>query len=115
MKDTNVKVLYDGKLLDGTQFDKNLDVDSPFSFDIGKGMVIKGWDEGICTMKKGEKALFVIHPDMAYGDKDSGKIPPSSVLTFEVTMQDFGKKEPEEPSEPWPSTTEDKLKKSKEK
>lgn len=105
-------MLYDGKLLDGTQFDKNLDADSPFSFGIGKGSVIKGWDEGICTMKQGEKALFVIHPEMAYGEGGSGKIPGNAVLTFEVTMQSFGKKDPDE-NEPYPQNVADKVKQCK--
>ncbi|KAK4404124.1 Peptidyl-prolyl cis-trans isomerase FKBP65 [Sesamum angolense] len=79
-----VEVHYVGTLLDGTQFDSSRDRGTPFTFKLGQGQVIKGWDEGIKTMKKGEKALFTIPPELAYGESGSPpKIPPNSTLQFE--------------------------------
>ncbi|CAO2822434.1 unnamed protein product [Amaranthus hypochondriacus] len=82
-----VEVHYVGTLLDGTQFDSSRDRGTPFKFKLGQGQVIKGWDEGIKTMKKGEKALFTIPPDMAYGESGSPPtIPPNATLQFEVEL-----------------------------
>ncbi|KAI3470072.1 hypothetical protein Pfo_026735 [Paulownia fortunei] len=82
-----VEVHYVGTLLDGTQFDSSLDRGTPFKFKLGQGHVIKGWDEGIKTMKKGEKALFTIPPELAYGESGSPPtIPPNSTLQFEVEL-----------------------------
>ncbi|KAL0451916.1 UNVERIFIED_CONTAM: Peptidyl-prolyl cis-trans isomerase FKBP65 [Sesamum latifolium] len=82
-----VEVHYVGTLLDGTQFDSSRDRGTPFTFKLGQGQVIKGWDEGIKTMKKGEKALFTIPPELAYGESGSPpKIPPNSTLQFEVEL-----------------------------
>ncbi|TPX33850.1 hypothetical protein SmJEL517_g03289 [Synchytrium microbalum] len=83
-----VHVLYVGRLAGTSEvFDSNQDVNSPFTFQLGQGMVIKGWDEGIKTMKKGEKAILCISPDYGYGSKGAGpKIPPNSTLEFEVTL-----------------------------
>jgi len=82
---------YTGTLAsDGSKFDSSLDRGKPFNFTIGKGEVIKGWDEGFASMKVGEKALLVISPDYGYGASGSPpKIPPSSVLHFEVELLDF--------------------------
>lgn len=82
-----VEVHYVGTLLDGTQFDSSRDRDTPFKFKLGQGQVIKGWDEGIQTMKKGEKALFTIPPELAYGESGSPpSIPPNATLQFEVEL-----------------------------
>lgn len=82
-----VEVHYVGTLLDGSQFDSSRDRGTPFKFKLGQGQVIKGWDEGIKTMKKGEKALFTIPPEMAYGESGSPpSIPPNATLQFEVEL-----------------------------
>ncbi|KAK4732905.1 hypothetical protein R3W88_025893 [Solanum pinnatisectum] len=86
-KGDEVEVHYVGTLLDGTQFDSSRNRGTPFKFKLGEGQVIKGWDEGIKTMKKGEKALFTIPPDMAYGESGSPPtIPPNATLQFEVEL-----------------------------
>jgi len=85
-----VKVHYTGRLLDGTVFDSSKDRDELFKFKVGTGQVIKGWDEGIVTMKRGEVAILTCKPDYAYGPAGSPpKIPPNSTLEFEVEMHDF--------------------------
>lgn len=85
-----VKVHYTGRLLDGTVFDSSKDRDELFKFKVGTGQVIKGWDEGIVTMKRGETAVLTCKPEYAYGASGSPpKIPPNSTLEFEVEMHDF--------------------------
>jgi FKBP-type peptidyl-prolyl cis-trans isomerase len=82
-----VKVHYTGKLMDGTKFDSSLDRDEPFSFTLGEGGVIKGWDEGVVGMKKGGKRKLVIPSELAYGKRGSPpKIPPDAPLTFEIEL-----------------------------
>eukprot|EP01026_Neomeris_dumetosa_P027847 TRINITY_DN225_c1_g1_i1.p1 TRINITY_DN225_c1_g1~~TRINITY_DN225_c1_g1_i1.p1 ORF type:complete len:578 (+),score=125.51 TRINITY_DN225_c1_g1_i1:85-1818(+) len=83
-----VKVHYVGTLeSDGTKFDSSRDRDEAFSFKLGEGRVIQGWDKGVATMKKGEKALLTCAPDYAYGERGSmPTIPPNATLNFEVEL-----------------------------
>ncbi|KAG6472603.1 hypothetical protein ZIOFF_070075 [Zingiber officinale] len=82
-----VEVHYIGALLDGTKFDSSFDQDTPFKFKLGQGQVIKGWDQGIKTMKKGENAIFTIPPDLAYGESSSPPtIPPNATMQFDVEL-----------------------------
>nr|XP_043622845.1 peptidyl-prolyl cis-trans isomerase FKBP62-like isoform X2 [Erigeron canadensis] len=82
-----VEVHYTGTLLNGTQFDSSHDRGNPFKFTLGQGQVIKGWDQGIKTMKEGENALFTIPADLAYGASGSPPtIPPNATLQFDVQL-----------------------------
>ena len=82
-----VVVHYTGWLSDGTQFDSSVDRGEPFSFVLGEGSVIPGWDEGLATMKVGGKRQLVVPPDLGYGDQGSGSlIPPGATLIFEVEL-----------------------------
>lgn len=82
-----VEVHYVGTLEDGTKFDSSRDRGDPFTFNLGKGNVIKGWDKGVATMKKGEKAVLTCTADYAYGKAGSPpKIPADATLNFEVEL-----------------------------
>ncbi|GLJ26794.1 hypothetical protein SUGI_0522750 [Cryptomeria japonica] len=82
-----VEVHYTGTLLDGTKFDSSVDRGTPFKFKLGQGQVIKGWDLGIATMKKGENAVFTIPSQLAYGESGSPPtIPPNATLKFDVEL-----------------------------
>jgi len=81
-----VKVHYTGKLLDGTKFDSSVDRGDPFSFQLGKGQVIKGWDEGIALLVEGDKATLTIPAELGYGAQGSGSIPANSKLIFDVEL-----------------------------
>ncbi|CAN1302161.1 Peptidyl-prolyl cis-trans isomerase FKBP62 [Linum perenne] len=82
-----VEVHYTGTLLDGTKFDSSRDKGTPFKFALGQGQVIKGWDLGIKTMKKGENAIFTIPAELAYGASGSPPtIPPNATLQFDVEL-----------------------------
>lgn len=85
-----VSVHYVGRLLDGTIFDSSRDRGELFEFSLGKGSVIKGWDVGVATMKKGEVALLTCKPEYAYGEAGSPpKIPSNATLVFEVELFDL--------------------------
>lgn len=85
-----VKVHYTGYLLDGSKFDSSRDRDEQFSFKLGAGQVIKGWDVGVATMRIGEQARFRIRSDFAYGDNGSPpKIPGGATLVFDVELFSF--------------------------
>lgn len=73
----------------GTKFDSSLDRDEHFPFPLGGGRVIRGWDRGVVGMKIGEKRELTIAPELAYGDRDLGIIPPGSTLVFEVDLADL--------------------------
>ncbi|MBX3198854.1 MAG: FKBP-type peptidyl-prolyl cis-trans isomerase [Labilithrix sp.] len=81
-----VKVHYVGTLTDGTEFDQSRKRGQPFSFKVGSGMVIKGWDQGLVGMKVGGKRRLTIPPDLAYGDRGAGTIPPKSTLLFDIDL-----------------------------
>ncbi len=81
---------YTGRLIDGTVFDSNVDAKfnhvQPFTFVLGAGQVIAGWDEGLVGMKVGEKKTLTIPPEKAYGNRAIGSIPANSTLIFDVEL-----------------------------
>ena len=81
-----ITVPYTGTLVDGTKFDSSVDRGEPFTFTIGSGQVIQGWEQGFSGMKVGEKRRLTIPPEMGYGDRATGSIPANSVLIFEVEL-----------------------------
>lgn len=87
-----VKVHYTGRLLTGKKFDSSLDAGQPFEFTLGKGAVIKGWDEGVVGMKPGGQRKLTIPAEKAYGERGSGKkIPPNSSLEFDIELLEIVK------------------------
>jgi FKBP-type peptidyl-prolyl cis-trans isomerase len=84
----NVQVHYTGWLQNGKKFDSSLDGGKPFTFELGHGEVIKGWDQGVKGMKEGEKRQLVVPAALGYGPQGTpdGTIPPNATLVFEVEL-----------------------------
>lgn len=92
---STVSVHYTGWIYDertesrhGKTFDSSVDRGQPFSFELGAGQVIRGWDEGVAGMKVGGKRTLMLPPDMGYGDRGAGPIPAGSSLVFDVELLD---------------------------
>lgn len=82
-----VHVHYTGWLTNGKKFDSSVDRGQPFTFVLGRGQVIRGWDVGVAQMKIGDKIKLTIPPDMGYGARGAGGvIPPNATLVFEVEL-----------------------------
>lgn len=82
-----VTVHYTGTLADGTKFDSSRDRGQPFTFKLGQGIVIPGWEQGLAGMKPGARRRLVVPPKLAYGDQGSGAVvPPGATLTFEIEL-----------------------------
>lgn len=85
-------MLYVGKLLDGTVFDQATEPDKPFTFRVRREMVIEGWEQVLQLMKRGERRLAIIPPEMAYGTRGQPpRIGRNATLVFEIELLSFGK------------------------
>ena len=88
-----VVVHYTGWLTDGSKFDSSLDRNSPFSFVLGRGDVIEGWDIGLAQMRVGDRVRLTLPPELAYGDRSPAPvIPANSTLVFEIELLDVKRK-----------------------
>lgn len=87
-----VVVNYTGTLMNGKKFDSSYDSGRAITFPLGKGRVIKGWDEGIAKMHTGDQAIFIIPPKIGYGEKGNGPIPPNASMIFIVELMDINPK-----------------------
>jgi FKBP-type peptidyl-prolyl cis-trans isomerase len=81
-----VTVHYVGTLLDGTKFDSSIDAGRPFSFRIGAGQVIAGWEQGVPGMRVGGRRRLTIPPSLGYGNRANGPIPANSTLKFDIDL-----------------------------
>jgi len=91
-----LKMHYTGTLSDGTKFDSSLDRGEPFSFQLGQGQVIKGWDEGLLNMCPGDKRKLTVPSDLAYGKDGAGEvIPPDATLHFDVECIEISEAPPQ--------------------
>ena len=83
---SKVSVHYIGTLQSGQEFDNSNKRGTPFTFTVGEGKVIKGWEEGLLGMKAGGQRILVIPPELAYGDSGIGPIPPKATLVFAIDL-----------------------------
>ena len=88
-KGDNLAMHYTGMLENGDKFDSSLRRGEPLKFQIGIGKVIKGWDEGVLGMCIGEKRKLVIPPELGYGKRGTGNIPPDSTLYFDIELMEL--------------------------
>lgn len=84
--DKTAVVHYSGWLEDGTPFDSSHDRGRPFTFPVGAGRMIRGWDEGVATMKEGGKRRLIVPARLGYGDRGVGPIPGGATLIFDVEL-----------------------------
>ncbi len=87
-KGDKIQVHFVGSLLDGGVFDSSRSRGTPFSFWVGEGQVIAGWDEGLLGMKEGERRLLTVPPAIGYGADEKPGIPPNSTLVFDIELLD---------------------------
>ncbi|MEK7227452.1 MAG: FKBP-type peptidyl-prolyl cis-trans isomerase [Patescibacteria group bacterium] len=85
-KGDRLTVHYVGTLPNGQVFDSSRDRNTPITFILGVGQVIRGWDEGVLGMREGGKRILTIAPDYGYGAQNAGPLPPNSTLVFEVEL-----------------------------
>lgn len=87
-------VHYVGTLEDGTVFDSSRQRGTPLTFRIGDGRMIKGWEQGLLGMRQGGIRKLIIPPDLGYGARGSGAVPPDAILEFEIELVDIRRRQP---------------------